>query len=78
MTSTLERAKQWGAAHRGELVRRWSSRLNLPVERVGEYLCQVIHYDLGEGERSAIDLFQQKCLRHGLIDQPVPVEYIGG
>lgn len=78
MTSILERAKQWGAAHRGELVRRWSGRLNLPVERVGEYLCEVINYDLRKREREAIDLFQQKCLRHGLIEQPVPVEYIEG
>jgi Predicted periplasmic solute-binding protein len=76
MRSDLLRAKEWGAVHRGELVKQWSERLQLPPERVAEYLCNTINYDLGPLEREAIDLFQVKCDRHGLIEKPVPVHYL--
>jgi chorismate dehydratase len=76
MRSDLLRAKDWGAMHRGELVKRWSERLQLSPERVAEYLCNTINYDLGPLERQAIDLFQMKCHRHGLIEKPVPVSFL--
>lgn len=76
MVTILMRAKEWGQLHRTEIVKRWSDRLELPIERVTEYLCGTIDFDLGPAERHAVELFKEKCYRHGLIEQPVPVEYI--
>lgn len=76
MRRDLLRAKNWGAMHRGELVKKWSAHLQLPPERVAEYLCNTINYDLGPPEREAVDLFQLKCLQHGLIEKPVRVTYL--
>jgi chorismate dehydratase len=75
MLDVLDRAKEWGKLHRGELVRHWSQKLALPTARVGEYLCQVINYDLGPAERKAIELFQEKCAALGLIQKPIPIVY---
>jgi chorismate dehydratase len=75
MISILNWAKEWGRERRGQLVQHWSAHLGLPVERVAEYLCGVIRYDLGAQEREAIDLFQHKCVRHGIVETPVPVNY---
>jgi len=76
MRGALLRAKEWGDAHRGDLVKHWSSELNLETARVAEYLCDTIDYGLNRKEHEAIELFQEKCHRNGLIECTVPVEYL--
>jgi chorismate dehydratase len=64
---TLIRAKEWGVARLPELSVKWSQRLDLSLERVENYLQNVMIYGLDERLLAGLDLYREKCIRHGLV-----------
>jgi chorismate dehydratase len=73
LLDALIRAKRWGMEHRGEYIERWAAQMSLPAERVREYLCRIVHFDLDPPKWEGMRLFQRKCYEHGLIASLSPL-----
>ena len=68
----LIRAMQWGCSRLDSLAAFWSARLDLPLNRVRDYLLNVMQYDLDDRKWKALEEFQARCFRHGLIGANMP------
>ena len=61
------KARQLGLSNVDELAEIHAARLGLPIERCREYLSSVIHYELGEKEAQAMQLFRELCKSSGVL-----------
>jgi chorismate dehydratase len=77
LLEALIQAKRWGMEHRAAYIERWAAQMSLPVERVREYLCQIVHFDLDPAKWEGMRLFQRKCYEHGLIASLSPLRVFG-
>ena len=66
-TAILTQAKVWGLTRLETLAGKWAERMNLPLDRSQDYLLNVMNYDLTPEQRHGMEIFRQKCLRHGLL-----------
>lgn len=73
LLDALMKAKRWGMEQRGEYIERWAAQMSLPAERVREYLCRIVHFDLDPSKWEGMRLFQRKCFEHELIASLSPL-----
>ncbi len=67
LTDILTKARDWGIAHLDDLVKKWSTKMQLPFERTYDYLVNVMDYRLTKEQCAGALLYQQKCVEHGLV-----------
>ncbi len=69
----LHEAKRWGVERLDDLAQKWSPKMDLPLDRCSDYLINVMNYDLTPHQLAGLQVFQQKCYHHGLIDALHPL-----
>jgi predicted solute-binding protein len=69
----LEFARDWGCARLDTVADEWAPRMSLPLERVRNYLIDIMRYDLNEDKWRALEEFQARCLRHNLVHSALPL-----
>ena len=67
--SILTAARAWGLQNVDSICTEWSVKMNLDIERVIDYLCTVMQYDLGPDKLSAVECFRDYCGKYGLMDR---------
>ncbi len=63
----LLNAREWGIRRLEPLAQEWSTRLDLPVDRVRDYFTNIMKYDLDEEKRAALREFKNRCIIHGIL-----------
>lgn len=61
-------ARDEGLRRIDELAALCAERIELPVERMGQYLRRSVRYEIGPREREAMELFARKLTAHGLTE----------
>ena len=59
-----------------QIVREWSSRLQIAASEVREYLTRNIHYQLDQDCLAGMDLFFRYAVECGAVDQLRPVSFL--
>ena len=72
----LQRSRDHGLAHIGELVSEWSCRLPLPPETIRTYLTQNIHYYLDAPCIEAVGLFRRYAAELGILPPLGPLRVL--
>ena len=67
MQDALQKAKHWGLERLEMLAEKWAGQMNLPLDRSRDYLLNVMNYDLTPEQRNGLELYQAKCVAHGLL-----------
>lgn len=67
LVEMLTEAKAAGLARIPEIAQVESAKLGLPYDLCLDYLSRVITYDLGERERTSLEVFKEKLIAHGLL-----------
>jgi len=60
-------ARAAGLRRLEELAAIQAEKLSLPIERLREYFCRSVHYEVGPREIQAMELFGERLLQRGLI-----------
>lgn len=68
LADVLKKAKAAGLALLPEIAQEESRRLDLPYDVCFEYLSKIMVYDMGDRERRGFELFREKVIEHGLLD----------
>ncbi len=74
LINALLQAKNWGLSHLADLSSHWSNEMRLPYDRCRYYFERVMRYSLGPDEIGGLNLFREKCIRHGLISAKTIIE----
>ncbi len=69
----LDYARAWGCARLDAVADEWAPRMSLPLERVRDYLIDIMRYDLSEDKWRALEEFQARCLKYNLVDTILPL-----
>jgi aminodeoxyfutalosine synthase len=69
LVKALGAAKEEGTKRASEIALEESRRLGLPLEVCEDYLTKVMRYDLGPREIESLQVFGEKAIRHGLIQE---------
>ncbi len=68
LVDILQHSRDEGMRRIECIARDEAIRLELPYEVCLDYLASTIRYDLGERELLSLEVFREKCLRQGLLD----------
>ncbi|MGQ9456416.1 MAG: menaquinone biosynthetic enzyme MqnA/MqnD family protein [Armatimonadota bacterium] len=71
LISVLHRSYAESVQKIDEIARLEAARLELPFDVCYDYLKNTIRYHLGERELRSLEVFREKCLRHGLPHRDV-------
>ena len=63
LRATLTEAKEWGKAHLEEIARTEHTAIGESYARARHYLTEIMRYDMGEREETALRLFGEKVKR---------------
>jgi len=63
----LTRARDWGIERLDAIAEEWARRMDLPLDQVRDYFLNVMRYDLDDEKLAALDVYRERCIRHGLV-----------
>lgn len=76
LSETLIFAKEYGQERIEAIAEREASRLGWPPFVCLDYLKNVMDYELGPEHLEGLLAFQQKCLKHGLLETALPIRLV--
>ncbi|MDH7600529.1 MAG: menaquinone biosynthesis protein [Armatimonadota bacterium] len=69
LVGILLHSRDEGMRNIESIAREEAIRLELPYEVSYDYLAHTIRYNLGESEMLSLNVFREKCIAHGLLDE---------
>lgn len=72
----LRSARDWGLVRLEEIAADWSKESGLPLAIAREYLTDVMHYDLSETKRRALETFRELCEACVVMTRTHPVRFL--